>query len=234
MKTRLFIASHFLFAALLLAQAEPPVASRGDEPTPKTQSERAGRREGRGQDNRDKLERLKQSGVTREDMEKVRKAMEAAREDEDVKAAKAKAEAAREELRNALKAYADAKGIQGPPAEGEKRERLTPEKMAEVRKVMEGARNDPAVKAAFEKSREMGEALRAAVKASILKTDPTVAPLVDKFGDLREERREERLGLGGDSKRGEGKSGVDGQTRPQRPRGDKSPSAPKDEKPEGA
>ena len=167
-------------------------------------------------------------------MEKVRNAMETAREDETVKAAKVKAEAAREELRLALKAYADSKGIAGPPAEGEKRERLTPEKMAEIRKAMEGARNDPAVKAAFEKSREAGDVLRAAVKASILKLDPTLAPLIEKFGDLREERREERLGLSGEPKRSEGKPAADGQPRPQRPHGEKSAPAPKEEKPQGA
>jgi len=234
MKSRLFITTTLLLAGVLLAQGEPPAPPAGNEGAPDAQGEHGPRREGRGQDVRDKLERLKQSGVTREEMEKVRKAMETAREDETVKAAKVKAEAAREELRVALKAYADSKGIAGPPAEGEKRERLTPEKMAEVRKAMEGARNDPAVKAAFEKSREAGDVLRAVVKASILKSDPTLAPLIEKFGDLREERREERLGLSGEPKRSEGKPAADGQPRPQRPHGEKSAPAPKEEKPQGA
>ncbi len=234
MKSRLFLTTTLLLAGVLLAQGEPPAPPAGNDGAPDAQGEHGPRREGRGQDVRDKLENLKRSGVTREEMEKLRKAMETAREDETVKAAKLKAEAAREELRVALKAYADSKGIAGPPAEGEKRERLTSEKMAEVRKAMEGARNDPAVKAAFEKSREAGDVLRAAVKASILKSDPTLAPLIEKFGDLREERREERLGLGGDPKRGDDKPAADGQPRPQRPRGDKSAPAPKEEKPQGA
>lgn len=234
MKSRLFITTPLLLAGILLAQAEPTAPRTSNEDTPAAQGERGPRREGRIQDNREKLERIKQSGVSREDMERVRKAMEAAREDETVKAAKVKAEAAREELRVALKAYADSKGIAGPPSEGEKRERPTSEKMAEVRKAMEGARNDPAVKAAFEKSREAGDELRAAVKASILKSDPTLAPLIEKFGDLREERREERLGLGGDPQRGEGKPAADGQPRPQRPRGDKPAPAPKSEDTPGA
>ena len=234
MKTRLFIATHLLVAGILFAQAEPPAPPAGEEGAPDPQGEHGPRREGRGLDNREKLERLKEAGVTREDMEKVRKAMEAAREDEAVKAAKVKAESAREALRTALKAYADSKGIAAPPAEGEKRERLTPEKMAEVRKAMEGARNDPNVKAAFEQTRVTGEALRAAVKAAILKADPSLESVVEKIGNFREERREEFLGQGGDPKRGEGKPATEGQPRLQRGRGDKAEPAPKTTNTSGA
>lgn len=234
MKSRFFITTPLLLAGILLAQAEPAAPRARNEGTPVAQGERGPRREDRIQDNREKLERIKQSGVSREDMERVRKAMEAARDDEAVKAAKVKAEDAREALRTALKAYADSKGIAALPADGEKRERPTPEKMAEVRKAMEGARNDPNVKAAFEQSRVTGEALRAAVKAAILKSDPSLEALVEKIGDFREERREDRHGQGVDPKRGEGKPAADGQSRPQRGRGDKSEPTPKTENSTGA
>lgn len=177
---------------------------------------------------RDKLVQLKEAGITREDMQRIRAALEQARQDESVKAARKKADEAQEKLRAALRAYAEANGIETPEfpapakfrAEGgkdkpeltpeqlaERRARkeqgsvgrkpdIAPEKVAEIRKVMEGARNDPAVKAAFEETRAAGEALRAAVKAAMLKADPSLGELLDKLGDLREVFREEHPGIG--------------------------------------
>ncbi len=111
----------------------------------------------------------------------------------------------------------------------QRKQEVSPEKMAEVRKVMEGARNDPAVKAAFEESRTANEALRAAVKAAMLKADPSLAPLIEKLGDLREVFREEHPGLGFGQKR-EGGRGGEGRPRGEKPEGQK----PQGEKPVGA
>lgn len=271
MKHRILLASAFLLAAALQAQEEPtkhlfpadndgapaPLAPLGDEA-----GERKGPpREFGGQVARDKIAQLKEAGITREDMQRIKAALEAARGDEAVKAARKTADAAHEKLRGALRAYAESKGIQPPerpegrkPAfEGAKdkpeltpeqlaerrarklkeleqrKQEVSPEKMAEIRKVMEGARNDPAVKAAFEESRLANEALRAAVKAAMLKSDPSLAPLIEKLGDLREVFREEHPGLGFGQKR-EGGRGGEGRTRGektdgQKPKGEKQPGA---------
>lgn len=240
MKTLAF--GTLLLASLLQAQTEPAgpalfPADRDGAPAPLAPLE--GGSEGRkgpprefggGQVVRDKVAQLKEAGITREDMQKIRAALEKAREDDAVKVAREKADAAQEKLRAALRAYAESKGIEIPDAPfarkfrpepgkdkseqkpeqgGERRARkgqegapakpeISQEKMAEVRKVMEGARNDPAVKAAFEESRAAGDALREAVHAAMLKSDPSLAPLIDKLGDLREVFRAEHLGLGGD------------------------------------
>lgn len=134
----------------------------------------------------DRFERLKKAGVTPEEMAKLRAALEKARADESVKAARAEAEKAREVLRQALQAYAKSKGVTQPepPRDGERRERPSPERMAEMRKAMEGARNDPAVKAAFEGSRAAGAKLREAVRAAVLKADPSLGATLDKMSEL--------------------------------------------------
>lgn len=111
----------------------------------------------------------------------------------------------------------------------QRKQDVPPEKMAEIRKVMEGARNDPTVKAAFEESRTANEGLRAAVKAAMLKSDPSLAPLIEKLGDLREVFRDEHRGLGFGQKR-EGGRGGEGRPRGEKPEGQK----PQGEKPAGA
>lgn len=201
-----------------LGEPRPPVD--GDAPM-------EGPRRDFGAPLREKAIQLKEAGITREDMQRVRAALETAREDEAVKAARKKAEEAQEKLRSALRAYAEANGIEPPefPAPGKfrpeggkdksqpnaepsgerkvrkqeganRKPEVSPEKMAEIRKAMEGARNDPAVKAAFEESRAAGEALRQAVRAAMLKADPSLGELLDKLGDLREVFREDNPGTG--------------------------------------
>lgn len=260
---RLLALSTLVLAAALHAQGEPPApgvfpADRDGAPAPlvpvdapRPEGERGPRREP-GRLLRDKVAQLKEAGITREDMQKIKAALETARDDESVKAARKVADEAHEKLRAALRTYAESKGIQPPdrpearksgadagkdkpdPSPEQLAERrarraqefaqrkaeISPEKMAEVRKVMEGARNDPAVKSAFEESKAAGDALRAAVKAAVLKADPSLAPLVEKLGDLREVFRDEHPGPGFGQKR-EGGRGGEG-----RPRGDKPAEAP--------
>jgi len=266
---RFLLAASLLLAAGLRAEGEPadhlfpadkdgapaPVASL-DAPPP----------EGAHPLLRAKITQLKEAGITREDMQRIRTALEQARDDESVKAARAKAESAREKLRAALRAYAEANGVELPEKfrpEGEKdkpqltpeqiaerrarkqalanekekpeltpeqtaerrarkvaeaaarKPEISPEKVAEIRKVMEGARNDPAVKAAFEETRAAGEALRLAVRDAMLKADPSLAPLVEKLGDLRDVFRDELPGLGlkRDGSRGQ-QPGVSGEKKP--------------------
>jgi hypothetical protein len=293
MKHRTLLASSFLLASALLAQEAPTQhlfpSDKDGAPAPLAPLEgEAGERKGPprgfgGQVAREKLAQLKDAGITREDMQRIKEALEAARGDESVKAARKTAEAAHEKLRLALRAYAESKGIQPPefrkgspdapkekpeltpeqmaerrarkqasaeaPKEKpeltpeqmaerrarklqeleQRKQEISPEKMAEIRKVMEGARNDPAVKAAFEESKAAGEALRAAVKAAMLKSDPSLAPLIEKLGDLREVFREEHPGFGFGDKR-EGVRGGEGRPRGEKPEGQKS----KGEKPAGA
>lgn len=229
MNPRYFLALSLLLAAGLQAEGEPTErlfpADRDGAPAPLVPLD-APRPEGRRPVLREKVEQLRESGITREDMQRVREALEQARGDETVKAARKKADAAQEKLRGALRAYAEAHGIQPPDfpekiqtespkqrpdltpeqlaerrarkvaESGERKPAVSMEKMAEIRKVMEGARNDPAVKSAFEETRVAGEALRQAVRASMLKSDPSLAPLIDKLGDLREAFRDEHKGPG--------------------------------------
>ncbi len=229
MTPRYILAASLLLAAGLRAEGEPtePLfpADRDGAPAPLAPLDER-RPEGQRPVLREKVAQLRESGITREDMQKIREALEAARGDESVKAARKKADAAQEKLRGALRAYAEAHGIQPPdfpekirtePAKqkpdlspeqlaerrarkiaesGERKPAVSVEKMAEIRKVMEGARNDPEVKSAFEDTRTAGEALRQAVRASMLKSDPSLAPLIDKLGDLREAFRDEHKGPG--------------------------------------
>ena len=138
---------------------------------------------------RERMERLKESGITREDMEKLRTALEGVGQLESIKAIRDEAQKAREALRTALQAYAKSKGLPAPgerPASGEKPERPSPERMAEIRKAMEEARNDPAVKAAFDKGKEIGQRLREAVRAALLEKDASLAPILEKLGKGRD------------------------------------------------
>lgn len=272
MKHRILLASGFLFAAALQAQEEPTKhlfpADKDGAPAPLAPLEGgAGERKGPprefggGQVVREKIAQLKDAGITREDMQKIKAALESARADEAVKAARKTADEAHERLRLALRAYAESKGVQPPERpEGRKngieggkekseltpeqlaerrarklkeleqrKQEVSPEKMAEIRKVMEGARNDPAVKTAFEESKAANEALRAAVKAAMLKANPELAPLIEKLGDLREVFRDERPGQTNGQKR-EGGRGGEGRPRGEKPQGQK----PEGDKPTGA
>lgn len=202
MKT-LLIAASFLTVAQLAAQESPadhllgnPKAPASEDPVrrplPPENAERGprGPNEDRRRDFiRERTERIKESGINRDEMRKLRDALEGIAQNETVRALRAEAEQARKALRDALQAYAKAKGLPAPgerPAEGAKPERPNPEKLAEIRKAMEGARNDPAVKAAFEKGKEVGKKLREAVRAALLEKDATLAPILDKLGDNRE------------------------------------------------
>jgi len=222
-----------LIVPLLLAVglvAEEP-APRRDRPEPRPPQGEPGRPDFRGgparprEDDGERLRRMREAGISPEDMKRLRGAFEKAREDAEVKAARAEAEQAREALRDALQAYAKSKGIPQPELakDGERRERPSPEKMAEVRKAMEGARNDPAVKAAFERSRDSGRKLGDAVRAAILRDDPSLAGLLDKMGNLREE-------IGGrfrpDGQRPEGGEGQKPKPKPRSPRPDGFESLP--------
>jgi len=187
----------------------PPAgeAPRGDPDRPGARAELA-----------DRFQRLKDSGISAEEMRKLRAALETAREDEAVKAARAEADLAREATRTALQSFAKSKGVEQPqpPRVGERRERPSPERLAEMRKAMEGARNDPAVKAAFEQSKVAGAKLRSAVRDAVMKADPSLGATLEKMGDLREDFLSERL--------------RDGAARGQRPEG----VSPKGPRPEGA
>lgn len=250
MHPRFLLAASLLLAAALRAEGEPAAhlfpSDKDGAPAPIAPLD-GPRPEGDHPVIRKKVAQLKDAGVTREDMQRIKAALEQARGDESVKAARTKAQAAQEKLRSALRAYAEANGVQLPekfrpeeakekpeltpeqvaerrarkqalasekekteftpeqlaerrarklPEPGNRKPEISPEKVAEVRKVMEGARNDPAVKAAFEESRAAGEALRLAVQAAMLKADPSLAPLVEKLGDLRDVFRDELPGLG--------------------------------------
>jgi len=190
------LAASILLAASLAAADEPPRKGRPSgrpapaegEPSRARPREGAERPSARGE-MAERLGRLKDAGVTPEEMSKLRAALEAARGDEAVKAARAEAEKAREAMRQALQAFAKSKGVAQPeaPRDGERRERPSPERMAEMRKAMEGARNDPAVRAAFEQSRAAGAKLREAVSAAVTKADASLAATLEKMGELRNE-----------------------------------------------
>lgn len=218
------LAASLLAAASLVAEEAParkgrpsdrPAPAEGESPRPRSR-EKDERPSFRGE-MAERLGRLKDAGVTPEEMSKLRAALEAARADEAVKVARAEAEKAREAMRQALQAFAKSKGVAQPeaPRDGERRERPSPDRMAEMRKAMEGARNDPAVKAAFERSRAAGAKLREAVSAAVTKADPSLAATLEKMGDLRNE-------FLGDRPR-------DGSPRGPRPDGD----APRGPRPEG-
>ena len=237
-----------LILSLLLAAglaAEEP-APRRDRPEPRPPQGESGRPDFRGGPDRqrdaeaDRLRRMREAGISPEEMKELRGAFEKAREDAGVKAARAEAEKAREALREALQAYAKSKGIPQPepPRDGDRRERPSPEKMAEMRKAMEGARNDPAVKAAFEKSRDAGRKLGEAVRAAILRENPGMAGALDKMGNVREEFLGGRFRPEGPRPEGRGPDGA--KPRGPRPEGDK-PKGPRPDgfesppaKPEGA
>lgn len=242
MITRPLIASLLLAAGLAAEETAP----RRERPESRPPQGEPGRPDFRGGPDRprdaegDRLRRMREAGISPEEMKQLRGAFEKAREDAEVKAARAEAEKAREALREALQAYAKSKGIPQPepPKEGERRERPSPEKLAEMRKAMEGARNDPEVKAAFERSRDAGRKLGEAVRAAILRDNPGMAGLLDKMGNLREEF------LGGrfrpEGPRAEGRAPDGAKPRGPRPDGDR-PKGPRPDgfesppaKPEGA
>lgn len=201
---RLLLAAALLFSSGLAAQEAPtdhlltnpnapasedpvrrPLPPREDRAERGERGERPMMDERRREMIRERMERLKDSGITREDMQKLRTALEGVGEVESIKAIRAEAQKAREAVRTALQAYAKSKGLPTPgerPAEGDRPERPTPERMAEIRKAMEEARNDPDVKAAFEQGKEIGKRLREAVRAELLKRDATLAPILEKLG----------------------------------------------------
>ncbi len=154
---------------------------------------------------RERMERFKDSGITREDMQKLRAALEGVGQTDAIKAIRDEAQKAREALRTALQAYAKSKGLPTPgerPAEGAQPERPSPERMAEIRKAMEEARNDPAVKAAFEQGKAVGQRLRDAVREELLKRDATLAPILEKLGKAGDGLLELGSGRGGNAPRG--------------------------------
>ncbi len=238
-------AACLFLAVSLLAEETPDRKGRpSDRPAPaegeasRIRPRDGGERPGFRGEMAERLGRLKDAGVTPEEMAKLRAALEAARDDDSVKAARAEAEKAREALRQALQAFAKSKGVAQPepPRDGERRERPSPERMAEMRKAMEGARNDPAVKAAFEQSRAAGAKLRDAVSAAVTKADPSLAATLGKMGELRNEFLGDRPRDGaprgprpeGDAPRGPRPDGA----KPKGPRPDGFESAPA--RPEGA
>ena len=255
-----------LLASGLCAQEAPtdhlltnPAAPASEDPVrrPLPPREEAGERgerprmdERRREMIRERMDRLKESGITREDMQKLRAALEGVGQAEAIKALRAEAQKAREALRAALQAYAKSKGLPTPgerPAEGAQPERPSPERMAEIRKAMEEARNDPAVKAAFEQGKALGQRLRDAVREELLKRDATLGPILEKlgkgsdgileFGPERGERAEggprgPREGKGEGKGPREGKGEVKG---PREGKGDKGPregKGPRGPKPE--
>lgn len=220
MRTPIALAT-LLLAVSALAQETPVNRTRPDQKprppageAPRGEPDRPGARAKLA----DRFQRLKDSGISAEEMRKLRAALETAREDEAVKAARAEADLAREATRTALQSFAKSKGVEQPqpPREGERRERPSPERLAEMRKAMEGARNDPAVKAAFEQSKVAGAKLRSAVRDAVMKADPSLGATLEKMGDLREDFLSERF--------------RDGAGRGPRPEG----SSPKGPRPEGA
>jgi len=184
---------------------------------------------------RERMERLKESGITREDMEKLRTALEGVGQLESIKAIRDEAQKAREAVRAALQAYAKSKGLPAPgdrPASGAQPERPSPERMAEIRKAMEEARNDPTVKAAFEKGKEVGQRLREAVRAALLEKDASLAPILEKLGKGRDgilEFAPERGEGGPRGPRGPGEGKGEGKGKG--PREGKGPRGPKAEEP---
>lgn len=169
--------------------AEDPLAKAQNTPGPQ-RAERGprGPMEERGREFiRNRVERMKESGVTREEMQKLRSALEGIAQNEGVRAARAEAEQARQAVRTALQAFARSKGLPTPGSSeaGEKSARPGAEKMQEIRRAMSEARNDPAVQAAYEQAKIAGKKLRDTVRAALIANDATLAPILDKMGDMR-------------------------------------------------
>ena len=206
----------------------PRRVDRGDRASSEERGERPQVEERRREFMRERIERMKDSGITREEMQKLRSALEQVSKTDAVKASRAEAQKAREALRTALEAYAKSKGIPlpGPRTEGSQPEPLSPEKMSEVRKAMEQARNDLAVKAAFEKAREVGKSLRETVRAELLKQDASLAPILEKLGDSREGMLEFAPERG---QRGQRQGEGEGQGEGKGPRGSREGMGPRDE-----
>lgn len=196
--------------------AEDPLAKPQNPPGPQ-RAERGprGPMEERGREfMRNRIERMKESGVTREEMQKLRTALEGIAQNEGVRAARAEAEQARQAVRNALQAFARSKGLPTPGSSqaGEQPARPGSEKMQEIRRAMAEARNDPAVQAAYEQAKVAGKKLRDTVRAALVASDATLAPIIDKMGDARDSLLDasgENRGPRGPRRgeRGEGKPG---------------------------
>jgi len=170
--------------------AEDPLLKPQNVPGPQ-RAERGprGPMEERGREfMRNRIERMKESGVTREEMQKLRSALEGIAQNEGVRAARAEAEQARQAVRTALQAFARSKGLPTPGSSeaGEKPPRPGSEKMQEIRRAMAEARNDPAVQAAYEQAKIAGKKLRDTVRAALVASDATLAPILDKMGDARD------------------------------------------------
>lgn len=188
---------------------------------------------------RERMERLKDSGISREDMQKLRAALEGVGQSESVKAIRAEAQKAREAVRAALQAYAKSKGLPAPgerSAEGAQPERPSPGRMAEIRKAMEEARDDPAVKAAFEQGKAVGQRLRDAVREELLRRDATLAPILEKLGKAGDGLLELGSGRGDNAPRGprgqgEFKGPREGEPKAPRDGRGKGPRGPRPETP---
>lgn len=166
-----------------LRKPEAPARAERSERTPRGPNE-----ERRRDFMRDRVEQLKESGVTREEMQKLRAALEAVGQNEIVRAARVEAEKARKTVREALQAYARAQGLPEleRPTAGDPSTRPTPEKMQAMRRAMAEARNDPAVQAAYEAAKITGKKLRDTVRATLIASDATLTPILEKMGDARD------------------------------------------------
>lgn len=72
---------------------------------------------------------------------------------------------------------------------------LTPEERKKVRAARQAAMKDPAVAAARENRATDRRGFRDAMRAAMIKADPSVAPLIDKLQAAAREKKAERKGL---------------------------------------
>jgi hypothetical protein len=85
-----------------------------------------------------------------------------------------------------LASFAFAQEVDGSDVRREAREReervnkLSTEEQLKLRAARQKAAEDPAVKAALEKRNKAIEEFRAALRASMIKADPTVEPILEK------------------------------------------------------
>jgi hypothetical protein len=64
---------------------------------------------------------------------------------------------------------------------------------AKLHALREAVKNDPAVRAARDKRKRANDEFHEALRAAILKRDPSVAPLLDKIRKQREEREKAKM-----------------------------------------
>lgn len=71
-------------------------------------------------------------------------------------------------------------------------ESLTPAEKQQYLEARRKTRKDPAVEEAKKKAEEARQAVNTAVKAAMLKADPTLAPVIDKVEAAIKDKKEER------------------------------------------